>query len=128
MLDSILSPTEVIRPTPYTMKREYEHLKEEPREIYLSSAYFKSSWMWDLIKQAVRDSYTNKAVLFATDYALTLKGLSSIIVILYKKYSVKSVKSNLIIKEEILWIKSYKYKTGKDFIINMTIPSQATES
>ena len=128
MLDSILSPTEIIRPTPYTMKKEYEHLKEEPREIYLSSAYFKSSWMWDLIKQAVRDSYTNKAVLFATDYALTLKGLSSIIVILYKKYSVKSVKSNLIIKEEILWIKSYKYKTGKDFIINMTIPSQATES
>ena len=128
MLDSILSPTEIIRPTPYTMKKEYEHLKEEPREIYLSSAYFKSSWMWDLIKQAVRDSYTNKAVLFATDYALTLKSLSSIIVILYKKYSVKSVKSNLIIKEEILWIKSYKYKTGKDFIINMTIPSQATES
>ena len=72
-IDSILSPTEIIRPTPYTMKKEYEHLKEEPREIYLSSAYFKSSWMWDLIKQAVRDSYTNKAVLFATDYALTLK-------------------------------------------------------
>ena len=73
MLDSILSPTEIIRPTPYTMKKEYEHLKEEPREIYLSSAYFKSSWMWDLIKQPVRDSYTNTAVLFATDYALTLK-------------------------------------------------------
>ena len=105
MLDSILSPTEIIRPTPYTMKKEYEHLKEEPREIYLSSAYFKSSWMLYLIKQAVRDSYTNKAVLFATDYALTLKGLSSIIVILYKKHSVKSVKSKLIIKEGILWIK-----------------------
>ena len=102
VLDSILSPTEIIRPTPYTMKKEYEHLKEEPREIYLSSAYFKSSWMWDLIKQAVRDSYTNKAVLFATDYALTLKGLSGIIVILYKKYSVNSVKSKLIIKEGIL--------------------------
>ena len=102
IIDSVLSPTEIIRPTPYTMKKEYEHLKEEPREIYLSSAYFKSSWMWDLIKQAVRDSYTNKAVLFATDYALTLKGLSSIIVIVYKKYSVKSVKSKLIIKERIL--------------------------
>ena len=74
VVDSILSPTEIIRPTPYTMKKEYEHLKEEPREVYLSSAYFKSSWMWDLIKQAVKDSYNNNnAVLFATDYALTLK-------------------------------------------------------
>ena len=72
-MDSILSPTEIIRPTPYTMKKEYEHLKEEPREIYLSSAYFKSSWMWDLIKQSVIDSYKGKAVLFGTDYALTLK-------------------------------------------------------
>ena len=73
IIDSVLSPTEIIRPTPYTMKKEYEHLKEEPREIYLSSAYFKSSWMWDLIKQSAIESYKNNAVLFATDYALTLK-------------------------------------------------------
>ena len=26
------------------------------------------------------------------------------------------------------FLEFYKYKTGKDFIINMTIPSQATES
>ena len=73
ILDSILSPTEIVRPTPYTMKPEYAHLKEEPREIYLSSAFYKSHWMWELIKQAIQESYTENAVLFATDYALTLK-------------------------------------------------------
>lgn len=73
ILDSILSPTEIIRPTPYTMLKEYEHLKEEPREIYLSSAYYKSHWMYDLVIQAMKGSYNNESILFATDYALTLK-------------------------------------------------------
>lgn len=73
VLDSILSPTEIIRPTPYTMKKEYEHLKEEPREIFLSSAYWKNHWMWKLIKDAMKDSYEGKSILFATDYALTVK-------------------------------------------------------
>ncbi len=73
VLDSILSPTEIIRPTPYTMLPEYSHLQEEPREIFLSSAYFKSHWMFKLIKDAMYDSYNNKSILFATDYAVTIK-------------------------------------------------------
>lgn len=73
VLDSILSPTEIIRPTPYTMKKEYEHLKEEPREIFLSSAYWKNHWMWKLIKDAMIGSYKGKSILFGTDYSLTVK-------------------------------------------------------
>jgi hypothetical protein len=73
VLDSILIPTEIIRPTPYTMKPEYAHLQEEPREIYLSSAFFKSHWMWDLIKLSAVDMYKKDAILFATDLATTLK-------------------------------------------------------
>ena len=80
VLDSILIPTEIIRPTPYTMKPEYSHLQEEPREIYLSSAYFKSHWMWNLMKQTAIDEYKGEAVLFATDLATTLKhGIKTII-------------------------------------------------
>ncbi len=30
----------------YLNKPEYEHLKERNKEIYMSSAYFKSSWAW----------------------------------------------------------------------------------
>ena len=73
VLDAILSPTEIMRPTPYTMKKEYEHLKEEPREIFLSSAYWKNHWMWDLIKKATVDMYKGNAILLASDYALTVK-------------------------------------------------------
>lgn len=73
VLDSVLTPTEIIRPTPYTMNPKYAHLQEEPREIYLSSAYFKSHWMFETIKQATKDMYKGEAILFATDYATTLK-------------------------------------------------------
>ena len=73
VLDAILIPTEIIRPTPYTMKPEYEHLKEDPREIYLSSAYFKSHWMWKLIKDTAVNMYKGEGMLFATDLATTLK-------------------------------------------------------
>ena len=73
ILDSVLSPTEIIRPTPYTMLKEYEYLKEEPREIYLSSAYYKSHWMFGLIIEAMKGAYKGDSILFGTDYALTLK-------------------------------------------------------
>lgn len=73
ILDSVLIPTEIQRPTPYTMKKEYQHLVEEPREIYLSSAYFKSHWIWEHIKSGVKDMYKNEAIVFATDLATTLK-------------------------------------------------------
>ncbi|MBO3356261.1 hypothetical protein [Clostridium perfringens] len=72
-IDAILSPTEIIRQAPYIKKSEYAHLAEEPREIYLSSAYYKSSWIWQFIIDTVKDTYKKKAMIFATDYALTLK-------------------------------------------------------
>ena len=73
ILDSVLSPTEIIRPTPYTMKPQYSHLQEEPREIYLSSAFYKNHWMWKLIKDSMVGAYKGESLLFATDYSLTLK-------------------------------------------------------
>ena len=72
-LDSILIPTEIIRPTPYTKMDEYSHLIEEPREIYLSSAFYKSHWMWNHIKSTVKSMYEGDAILFATDLSVTLK-------------------------------------------------------
>lgn len=73
ILDSVLSPTEIIRPTEYTKKPEYAHLQEEPREIFLSSAFFKSHWMWSLIKSSAVGSYKGDSICFATDYSVTLK-------------------------------------------------------
>ena len=39
----------------------------------MSSAYYKSHWMWRLIKQSVVDMYKGKAIFFAMDLALTLR-------------------------------------------------------
>lgn len=76
ILDSILIPTEIPRIPPYMLKEEYEKieaLQEPPREIYLSSAFFKSHWMWNHIKKSTVEMYKGDAVLFSTDYATTLK-------------------------------------------------------
>lgn len=36
----------VNRFAPYMMKKEYRHLQEENKEIYISSAYYKTHWMY----------------------------------------------------------------------------------
>ena len=76
IIEAILAPTEIVRPVEYIKMKEYEHLAEEPREIYLSSAYYKSSWMWDEIRLAVSKFYNKgieEAIFFSTDYSVTLK-------------------------------------------------------
>ena len=66
----------MIRNTPYMKKDKYskiEILKEEPREIYLTSAYYKSNWYFKQSMDALSDMYKGKALLFSTDYSLCLK-------------------------------------------------------
>ena len=38
------------RQPPYLSKFEYAHLTEENKEIYISSAHYKSHWIWDKFK------------------------------------------------------------------------------
>ena len=73
ILDSVFSPMEIKRQPPFSMLPEYEHLKEEPREIYLSSAYYKSHWMWGLIKEAILGIYDGTSVCISMDYAVSVK-------------------------------------------------------
>lgn len=74
IIDSVLSPFLIVRPTPYLKKKEYAHLQEEPIEIYISSAWFRNHWMWDMIKLAVNGMYKTKdALMIGFDYSLTLK-------------------------------------------------------
>jgi len=40
----------VNRQPPYLMKPEYSHLTEENIEIYISSAWYKSHWIWEKFK------------------------------------------------------------------------------
>lgn len=74
IIQSVFSPMKILRPTPYTMKKEYRHLGEEPREIYLSSAYWKNHWMYQKMKEAVVSMYSDKrSVLLGMDYSLSVQ-------------------------------------------------------
>lgn len=74
VVDSVLSPFLIVRPTPYLKKEEYSHLQEEPIEIYISSAWFKNHWMWDIMKLAIGTMYKNsEALLIGFDYSVTMK-------------------------------------------------------
>ena len=74
IIDFVLSPFLIIRQTPYLNNPKYEHLKEEPTEIYISSAYFAQHWMSKMIKLAVTDMYKKSEALFiGFDYSITLK-------------------------------------------------------
>ena len=79
--DSVFSPMLIKRQPPFTFKPEYEHLKEEPREIYLSSAWYKSHWMWNLIKESILGIYDGSSVCISMDYAISVKSLTLYIVI-----------------------------------------------
>lgn len=74
IIDSVLSPFLIVRQAPYLKNPKYEHLKEEPMEIYISSAWYKNHWMWDLMKIFTRDMLQGKdSYLMGFDYAITLK-------------------------------------------------------
>lgn len=73
VVDSVLSPFSIIRQTPYIQKDEYVNLFEEPAEIYISSAWLKSHWMWATADAIAKDMYTDMSCLVAMDYSITLK-------------------------------------------------------
>lgn len=74
ILDSVLIPfLNVNRQPPYLKKDEYKHLSEENVEIYISSAWFESHWMWN----AMVDTMDNMLkgidnMVFCLDYLLPL--------------------------------------------------------
>lgn len=50
IIDSVLSPFLYIRQADYLKLPEYSSMVEEPKEVYISSAWYQSHWMWKLIQ------------------------------------------------------------------------------
>lgn len=76
IIDTVLSPTLFQRQIQFRIKYpdEYKDLQEEPKEIYISSAWYKSHWMWDYMRLVVRDMLDkSKSVLIGMDYSIALK-------------------------------------------------------
>lgn len=74
MVDSVIKPFAYSRQTPYVKLPEYEHLVEEPKEIYISSSYYKQHWWFNLTGQVMKMMIEGKsagAIFF--DYLVAVK-------------------------------------------------------
>ena len=75
IIDSVLSQFQVVRDTGYNAMPEYADLPpEESKTIYISSSWYRSHWMWKLIKDsAMRTGAGDRRyALLAFDYVITL--------------------------------------------------------
>ena len=59
----------------YLNRKEYSHLQERNKEIYMSSAWFKSSWAWKKFQAYVLNFFDDKKKYFvcALPYQLSIK-------------------------------------------------------
>ena len=59
IIETVLSPMLINRQVPYLFLPEYEkmynELHEEPASIYISSSWFKSHWMWSVMRQSMNN-------------------------------------------------------------------------
>jgi hypothetical protein len=73
VLDSIIRPFSYIRQTPYLKMKEYSHLEEEPREVFISSAFHKNLWGYKETIKTIKDMLAGKNSGFiAFDYSVAL--------------------------------------------------------
>lgn len=75
VLNSVLSPFLISRQAPYLKKPEFAHLKTEPTEVYISSAWFKSlEWFAKLIETTTNNMTdgSKDQVCVGFDYLLSI--------------------------------------------------------
>lgn len=81
VIDTVLSPFLIPRQAPYLKKQEYAHLKVDPCQLSITSAWYKSlEWFWEEIKRVGQDMIcgVEDQVCFGFDYHLAVhEGLKS---------------------------------------------------
>ena len=71
IIDTVLSPFLYARQVPFMQYEEYDSLLEEPKEVYISSAWYRNHWMWGSIKTFVKDMLgKDSSVVIAMDYSI----------------------------------------------------------
>jgi len=77
VMDEIISPFLITRPATYMIGTEYSNvpeLIEEPKQVFISSSWFSSHYMYDIMKQALGEMMRDRtSYLVGMDYAITLK-------------------------------------------------------
>jgi hypothetical protein len=77
VIDSIVKPFSYSRQAKYMQDEQYKHQKhliEEPKEVYISSAYYKQHWTYDFLKQVIKMMLEGKnAGVIFYDYLVTIE-------------------------------------------------------
>jgi len=77
IVDGVLKPFQIARPSDFRDLDCYgknEKLIEEPVNIYISSSWRTSHWMWELAQQLTKNKFKdNSNCILATDYSIALK-------------------------------------------------------
>ena len=74
VLDAVIRPFSYIRQAPYLKNKKYSHLVEEPKEVFISSAYHKSMWWYnETIKNIVKMSRGENSGFIAIDLAVAIR-------------------------------------------------------
>ena len=75
LVDSVIIPFNVSRKPPYTQLDKYKDLpQEQSQQIYISSAWWKNSWMWNTItEQATNMVNGKKSKVAANDLYLSIE-------------------------------------------------------
>ncbi len=127
IIDTVLAPFLQGRQPPFKKLAKYANyqneLHEEPKQIYITSAYYKTSWWWDSLRQLVPMAYKDRTVNFIMLDYLTLI-----------KYGIKSAKfiaNQKSIMDSVTFQQEYEnipfgendnaYYKLKDFTQNQTI-------
>ena len=63
----------MVRQAPFIKMDEYANEYEELIEVYISSAWLRSHWMWNTATEIAKDMYNDTSCLIAMDYSITLK-------------------------------------------------------
>lgn len=74
VLDAVIRPFSYIRQAPYLKNAEYQDLGEEPKEVFISSAYHKGLWWFDETKKNIKAMLKGENSGFiAIDYVVSIR-------------------------------------------------------
>jgi hypothetical protein len=73
VVDAIVKPFAYSRQAPFMQLPEWKNVIEEPKEVYISSAYHKGLWWYDEVRTGIKMMMKGKSVCFiAFDYLIAI--------------------------------------------------------
>ncbi|GIU69828.1 MAG: hypothetical protein KatS3mg002_1064 [Candidatus Woesearchaeota archaeon] len=99
VIDTVIRPFSYVRQPPYLKLPEYSHLIEEPKEVFISSAYHKALWWYDETKKTISAMLKgDNSGFLACDYEVSLR---------HKIKTIRKLKSEIDKMDEVAVLEEY---------------------